>query len=647
MSSSQKYLTKSTFKICAECPRKLYYHQHPEIYANQVQENPFLESLAEGGHQIGKMAQVLIEGGTLVSSRGHSNQIEETNQLLEDDNAIIYEAAINFGDHFIRIDILKKSGNNIELIEVKAKSYSKGTDFYTKKGYLEKGWFPYLDDVAYQTWVLNNAHPEWNITPSLMLVNKDVTATIDNLHQLFRIEKTTIRGRVGVEIKNPDSLSAKDLGRPILKQIDVTKEVELILSGEALQEKGRDIENCAPMAERAKQMASQLLADQDGASDIGAKCNNCQFTGNNDNSLESGFDKCWTERFPDFDPKVPCVSQLWNYRRTDKMVDKGIWRMDDIPDLKNIQLIQKEIICDEGSDEWVSNELKPRIDAWEFPLHFIDFETAAVAVPFHADMKPYQTIAFQFSCHHLFEDGTITHEEFISTNLGEFPSYEFLKALRKAVGDSGGTILRYHAHENTVLRHIRKQIVSNKPAIPADMCGVDYIEWIDSITHPSGKEDGVTGKRDMVDMYPFVKEHYYHKRMGSKKSIKNALDAIMASSSELKEIYSKPLKFGTNLLDYVMYQEDEAGITKDPYKILPSIHNDIDDESFESFQNNLNQGRNKQFISDGGAALAAYAKMQLPEMGDQERREMKEALLRYCELDTLAMVMLWQHWKSC
>ena len=39
---------------------------------------------------------------------------------------------------------------------------------------------------------------------------------------------------------------------------------------------------------------------------------------------------------------------------------------------------------------------------WRFPYHFIDFETAAVALPFHAGMRPYESLAFQFS-HHLME----------------------------------------------------------------------------------------------------------------------------------------------------------------------------------------------------------------------------------------------------
>lgn len=51
-------------------------------------------------------------------------------------------------------------------------------------------------------------------------------------------------------------------------------------------------------------------------------------------------------------------------------------------------------------------------------------------------------------------------------------------------------------------------------------------------------------------------------------------------------------------------------------------------------------------IADGGAALTAYSKLQFVDMSDKERDELIDKLLRYCELDTLAMVMLYEHFKE-
>lgn len=44
--------------------------------------------------------------------------------------------------------------------------------------------------------------------------------------------------------------------------------------------------------------------------------------------------------------------------------------------------------------------------------------------------------------------------------------------------------------------------------------------------------------------------------------------------------------------------------------------------------------------------MVAYARLQFEKIGDEERRRLEGALLKYCELDTLAMVMIWQAWEK-
>jgi hypothetical protein len=49
-------------------------------------------------------------------------------------------------------------------------------------------------------------------------------------------------------------------------------------------------------------------------------------------------------------------------------------------------------------------------------------------------------------------------------------------------------------------------------------------------------------------------------------------------------------------------------------------------------------------LDNGGAAMVAYAYLQFANMTDAERELYRQALLRYCELDTMAMVMIWEYW---
>ena len=65
--------------------------------------------------------------------------------------------------------------------------------------------------------------------------------------------------------------------------------------------------------------------------------------------------------------------------------------------------------------------------------------------------------------------------------------------------------------------------------------------------------------------------------------------------------------------------------------------------SEEDIENTLSEIED---IANGGAALTAYGKLQYTEMSEPERTELTNALLKYCELDTLAMVMIFEHFKE-
>jgi hypothetical protein len=51
-------------------------------------------------------------------------------------------------------------------------------------------------------------------------------------------------------------------------------------------------------------------------------------------------------------------------------------------------------------------------------------------------------------------------------------------------------------------------------------------------------------------------------------------------------------------------------------------------------------------ISEGGAAAMAFARLQFEDLDHDVRVAIKAALLRYCELDTLAMVMIVEAWRE-
>ena len=130
-----RFLTKSRFKLALECPTKLFYTRKKE-YPDTKQDDSFLQALAEGGFQVGELAKYYFPGGHDIKSLDYKKSLAETNKLLRQENVIIYEAAINYQNLFIRADILVKTGNLVKLIEVKAKSYDEASDrdFMNTKG---------------------------------------------------------------------------------------------------------------------------------------------------------------------------------------------------------------------------------------------------------------------------------------------------------------------------------------------------------------------------------------------------------------------------------------------------------------------------------------------------------------------------------
>src|SRR5262249_53735925 len=131
-------------------------------------------------------------------------------------------------------------------------------------------------------------------------------------------------------------------------------------------------------------------------------------------------------------------------------------RADGTPGPINVrQRIQREYTL--ANREYFAADLRDRLERLRYPLHFIDFETSRVAVPYHAGMRPYEQVAFQWSCHTVREkDGNLEHEEWINV-VDAFPNFQFAEALMERLG-TAGTFLIWSNHENAVLNDIRRQM---------------------------------------------------------------------------------------------------------------------------------------------------------------------------------------------
>ena len=124
------------------------------------------------------------------------------------------------------------------------------------------------------------------------------------------------------------------------------------------------------------------------------------------------------------------------------------------------------------------------------------------------------------------------------------------------------------------------------------------------------------------------------------------MPAVFKISKELRDIYSKPVYGSPNGIPSINFNSND-GFTwirdngnHDPYYQLKELAKDMLPVDIDDIEEN-----DASIIAEGGAAAMAYSRLQFEDLDISERERIKKSLLRYCELDTLAMVMTLQAWK--
>ena len=644
--SKPRYLTKTRFKLAVECPTKLFYTGKKSIYRDAMDEDSFLAMLAEGGYQVGELAKLMYPQGVEVAHAEPAAALAETTQLLQQDNVVIFEAAVLWSQLFVRIDVLVKQGNTLELIEVKAKSYnSTKPEIEGARGGIRSEMRPYIEDVAFQAYVLKQAMPHMTVKCFLMMPDKSVVCDIDGVNQWFPIERKDGRSVVRVA---PAAKAATALP-PLLAKVSVDAWVADVLKQGVKTPLG-----LMPLHQVAQDWSAAYADDQKITPVPGGHCGRCEFKTSPGDSLRSGFKECWGQvyGFSEEDFSQGTVLDLWSYRKKDQLISQGCVRLKAaVPHLGPLSDEEELSTADRqwmqaagipaGEDRggfWMAEGLmRQSMAAWRYPLHFIDFETSAVALPFHVGMRPYEQVAFQFSHHVMHADGRVDHAtQFLNADPGVFPNFEFIRALCKALSADDGTVFMWSHHENTILNKISDQLQSRDDA-PADAS--ELRDFALSLTK--------TGSRAMVDLCDLAKKAYFHKSIKGSSSIKKVLPAVLSSAPQLRARYAQPIYGDPMVMPSQNYQSfawcDSIadGQTLDPYERLRDLGAHLLGEEVRP-----GEDPDEMAICEGGAAATAYARLQFESLSPESRKNLERALLRYCELDTLAMVMVIQGWQE-
>jgi hypothetical protein len=365
-------------------------------------------------------------------------------------------------------------------------------------------------------------------------------------------------------------------------------------------------------------VASLVPALQKIQTPLSLNCRGCEYRANA-GAITDGYKECWGE-LADVKPHLfdlyhlssvggrggPIPNRLIEERKVslfDLHKEDLVDASGELGERNKRQSIQIEHTRD--NTEWFSDELPEILRCFDYPLHFIDFETTALAIPYHAGMPPYESVAFQWSCHTLRSpESPLEHAEWINVE-NTFPNFDFAESLMHNLG-STGTFFMWATHENTILGTILRQMRERQNT------NFTLQSWIEDTIRTSPSNPG-----RLVDLNQLTLKHYFHPLMKGRTSIKVVVDAIWKSNPALRA-------------EFPEYLRERNGIILSPYKSLPQI--EINGKSL--------------VVAEGTSAIRAYEAM-LYGVEREDRglkHHWKRLLLQYCQLDTLSMVMVWRHW---
>ncbi len=623
------HVSKSDFKIARTCPTKLYYKKHG--FPSSMDTNEYMAMLADAGFMFGHLAQLLFPEGIEITGTV-MEAVETTNNfLINNENITLFEPAIMVNNQLVRVDILKKLGDKIQVIEVKSKSFD-SIKSLTEKNYWSKGDMkPYIEDVAYQTKVVREKFPACVVSSFLMMPDTSSVSTFDNLISVFELHEIPANPNSryrNVEIIYTGGEDLLELLREafaadtlFVKVVDVNIPVAQVM---------QEVVNAAG------QFVSSVLNDTRIETPISCACSTCEYNLTDETHEQSGFKTCWGElALPK--PHILELGQLGNVNRLrslnnekraagelgciDELISNGKTSLNDIP----IEIVSsnnekpyynnRPLYQITKTEEFILADLADEMNNVVYPIHFFDVETSTMCIPLHTGMRPYENVIFQWSCHTISHKGAKpVHSEWLNTE-SIYPNIEFVRTLKNQLGLEG-TFLTWSPYENVQLKSVYYYLQNLDRVEDREL-----IDWLSRVVK-FNDEDATK----LLDMHELAKKYYYHPVMGGRTSIKVALPAVLASTKSNTIIEW--------LQEENLYAQDENGKIINPYKLLPTPTITANGEQI--------------VVREGGAAMMAYQDMifGLNKNNDAVKSLYIDALKKYCKLDTLSMAIIWQHWED-
>jgi hypothetical protein len=683
------HVTKSHFIRGYDCPMRLRHALDKQ--PSHRDEDDYLRILAEGGFQFEKLVRASWPGESLrvpgMSQQQAAALSMERVRALVGTGGVLHEAQFVHGDFHARVDTIRIDGTDLLLGEIKAKVADAGGDddesFAIASdrdvGILKKRgrgviaqWRDTIADVAFQVVVVERALRAAGldhiaIHPRLVLASRRSRPRHVDLFGNIRRRRDSEQSQWLSDADFEFETHPGDGVSPLLLEVDVTDAVRL-LREESAQSKAESWGDLTIESLMDEMASIARGADVSAASERGWKCRDCAYRVRGaDGALlvESGFGACWGDQAEqadrlfdlyyggDYRPHGSSAGGRWVHETVLQHDGSTPLTIGSLPNdrgggvrsvARNLQIAairHGQTQLSEEFAEIVATRLMDTPWGTESTRHFLDFETATACLPYEVGMRPYEVIAFQFSCHSGIcgPDGVdrtiMQHTEWLDPmDTGDAGVRElvlvdrlFVTALREAIGDTG-QVLHWSSHERTVLRTIADRLAS-----PSDR---EHREWIWEL---AGRDDKSHGR--MVDMYQLAQGRIMSPHQSGRYSIKKLLPAACREDRVWDDL--------CHLMKWSEHRDtDPAG--RNPYKLLAQrsqnhwVPDDLGNEDWEA------GGVSDGGISCGTDAIRAFQQLRFGVASGwtyTDNETLRLWLKKYCELDTAGMVAIWVWLLHC
>lgn len=373
-------LSKSKYCLGVQCNKILWLDK----YNPEERIDTASESVLENGTEVGECAKDLFGFHIDINfSENLMQMIEDTKNILKLDKIVVTEASFLYENNFCSVDILKKDKDVYEIYEVKS-----STSIHDI----------YLDDIAYQTYILLNLG--YNVKKcSIVHINSEyVRKGYLNLQELFTI-------------------------------VDVT---------DTVMNKQNEVKD------KIKEINEYVLDAKEKNEPLSINCFEpypCPY-----------FNYC-TGHLP-----INNIFSVKRMRTKDKLkfYNQNIISYEDLlkEDIDNKLKVQIDYELNDKKPIINKDKIKKFLNTLSYPLYFLDFETFQEAIPKYDGIRPYQQIPFQYSLHYYEkENGLLYHKEFLA-EAGIDPRRKLAESLVRDIPKDVCTLAYNMSFEKTVIKNL-------------------------------------------------------------------------------------------------------------------------------------------------------------------------------------------------